>query len=155
MLYGLLLENCARNPYDCTTATTLNVVRNSSKSVPPFLGLLYLFLCNKCTSKFMPHSLKCVLYLVVQTALLLLLYRLSNPYRTASTRLLFFLPRKLCTKTSCTDFKKSVLYDPLTQQYLPRFLCYLAALGIMPLLLQLLLLPQARPLSFSCSLNNE
>jgi hypothetical protein len=54
-----------------------------------FLCLLYPLFCALNAPRKSCHALKCMLYLAVRTAVLLLLYGLSNPYCTASTRLLF------------------------------------------------------------------
>jgi hypothetical protein len=54
-----------------------------------FLCLLYPLFCALNAPRKSCHTLKCMLYLAVRTVVLLLLYGLSNPYCTASTRLLF------------------------------------------------------------------
>jgi hypothetical protein len=148
MLYGLLLEICARNPYDCTAATTINVVRNSSKIVPSFLCLLYLFLCNKCTSKIRATALECVLYLCCTDCSSLAVVRTvkSVPYGLHKVVVpsSIFVP-----KNQQYGFPKIHTVRPCQVLYLPRFLCLLAALGNVPSLLQLSLLTQARlPLLF-------
>jgi hypothetical protein len=97
------------------------------------------FLCIKCPSKIVPCLemrvvpcyTNCCPFVAVRT-IKSVLYDLHKTVVSFS--------RNLCTKICCTALKKSVQYDPHTQQYPPRFLCYSVVLGIVLLLCKCCLL---------------
>jgi hypothetical protein len=112
------------------------------------------FMCIKCPSKIVPClemrdvpcCTNCCPFPAVRTVKSIL-YGLHKTVVSFS--------RNLCTEMCCTALKKSVRYGPHTQQYPPRFLCYSAALGIMPLLCKCCLLKLDLSLLLSLALSTR
>ena len=119
-----------------------------------FVFVVPSFLCIKCPSKIMPHLEMCVVpcctdccpFVVVRTVKSVLygLHKTIVPF-----------PRNLCTEICCKTLKKFVSYDPHTQQYPPRFLCYSTILGIVPLLYKCCLLKLNLSLFLSLGLSTR